>query len=174
MQQYSVICSHAAPCAMATPSLHRGCTRCTVDAAIHPQCHVLHEVLHGSHEPSCSRSIDTLVRLEHRLLTDGDARVSDEREVRPHTDYSLIGKCGLIQITVSSFVQRSGAARTGFQPRCRWCVDRRLSCGTDIRHDVSTGCSILGRSVRRLQQHVGAPALQWFLGFIVLRVVTFG
>ena len=35
-----------------------------------PQCHVLHVVLHRSHEPSCSRLVDTLVLLAHRLLTD--------------------------------------------------------------------------------------------------------
>ena len=69
-------------------ALHRG-------PVTQPQCHVLHVVLHRSHEPSCSRLIDTLVLLEHRLLT--DARARDERAARPHT--------------VSSFVQRSGAAR---------------------------------------------------------------
>mmetsp|Transcript_68846 Transcript_68846/g.188990 ORF Transcript_68846/g.188990 Transcript_68846/m.188990 type:complete len:132 (-) Transcript_68846:104-499(-) len=90
-------------------ALHRG-------PVTQPQCHVLHVVLHRSHEPSCSRLIDTLVLLEHRLLT-------------------------------------------GLQPRGRWCIDRRLSCGTDTRYDVSAGCSCCGRSVRRLQQHVGAVAL---------------
>ena len=127
-------------------ALHRG-------PVTQPQCHVLHVVLHRSHEPSCSRLIDTLVLLEHRLLT--DARARDERAVRPHT--------------VSSFVQRSGAARApdcSQVPRGRWCVDRRLSCGTDMWHDASTGCSICGRSVRRLQQHVGAVALAASCGLL--------
>eukprot|EP00966_Prymnesium_polylepis_P195016 4520697-Prymnesium_polylepis.1 len=89
--------------------------------------------------------------------------MSVERAVRPPT--------------VSSFVQRSGAARApdcSQVPRGRWCVDRRLSCGTDMWHDASTGCSICGGSVRRLQQHVGAVALAPLVPCGLLRLYDHG
>ena len=95
-------------------ALHRG-------PVTQPQCHVLHVVLHGSHEPSGSRSIDTLVLLEHRLLT--DARMSDERAVRPHT--------------VSSFVQRSGAARA---PDCSQEVGVVRRPSALLQHGHETRC----------------------------------
>ena len=133
-------------------ALHRG-------PVTQPQCHVLHVVLHRSHEPSCSRLIDTLVLLEHRLLT--DARARDERAARPHT-------VRRIQSNPSCAALGCGA-RTGLQPRGRWCVDRRLSCGTDTRHDVSAGCSCCGRRGAVCgglpsAQHVGgsrAGAILW-------------
>ena len=49
--------------------------------------------------------------------------------------------------------------RTGWQPRGQWCVDRRLSCDTDTRHDVSAGSSCSRRSAQWQQQHVRAVAL---------------
>eukprot|EP00966_Prymnesium_polylepis_P296793 6856493-Prymnesium_polylepis.2 len=106
----------------------------------------VHVHAHGPHQPSCSRSIDTLVSLEHQLL---------------FTARATSGQCGLMQShpSCSARVWCKCGARTESQPRGRWCVGRRLSCDTDTRHDVSAGCSCRGRSVRRLQQHVGTVAL---------------
>eukprot|EP00966_Prymnesium_polylepis_P202317 4686960-Prymnesium_polylepis.1 len=48
-----ILCDDNAVSAPRPHTLHRG-------PVTQPQCHVLHVVLHGSHEPSGSRSIDTL------------------------------------------------------------------------------------------------------------------
>ena len=102
-------------------ALHRG-------PVTQPQCHVLHVVLHRSHEPSCSRLIDTLVLLEHRLLT--DARARDERAARPHT--------------VSSFVQRSGAARA---PDCSQEVGGASTVGSPAARTRGTMSALAARAV---------------------------
>ena len=49
--------------------------------------------------------------------------------------------------------------RTGWLPRCQCHVDRRLSCDTGMRHDVSAAGSCSCRSARRQQQHVAAVVL---------------
>ena len=52
--------------------------------------------------------------------------------------------------------------RTGWLPRCQCHVDRRLSCDTGMRHDVSAAGSCSCRSARRQQQHVEAvEQSQW-------------
>eukprot|EP00966_Prymnesium_polylepis_P044414 1029563-Prymnesium_polylepis.1 len=56
----------------------------------------------------------------------------------------MSGQRGLIQSYPSCSARVRRAHRIAAK-RSVWCVDRRLSCSTDTRHDVSAGCSCCGR-----------------------------